>query len=317
MIDAPASDTAAIVACRRMVDMEFVRSLKGFDVPRVVALTVVMWVQLIGAWAVALLGPWWAILPAAVVVVVCQQAMVLWVHEGSHFTLHPSRRINDLWVDLFFATPVGINVWTYRTNHLTHHTSLGTEDDLDRWTFAFDLRGWRALVRLLEFASGWHGIKVACKKYGTSIVLGRSQDQERAQPSRLLMAAAWNLSLFGLCVLAGRWWLYFAIWLYPLLSVTVLLNVLRTAAEHQPARYDGDVGKLCSPPIVRTTIPPFWQKWGLYQTNFNYHLEHHTFPYVPFFNLPRLHQHLVQRGFYSQHPELIQTSALALFARAV
>src|SRR5712691_980101 len=90
-----------VLACRRIVDREFVRSLRAYDFSRVVRLTLVLWGQLVAAWAVALLAPWWAVIPAALVIIVCQQAMVLWVHEGSHFSLHPSRRLNDLWADLF------------------------------------------------------------------------------------------------------------------------------------------------------------------------------------------------------------------------
>jgi len=50
------------------------------------------------------------------------------------------------------------------------------------------------------------------------------------------------------------------------------------------------------------------EKWLIYGINFNYHLEHHLWPHVPFFNLPKLHAHLVERGFYEQRPDLLQRS---------
>jgi fatty acid desaturase len=306
----------AIADCRETANVEFVRSLREYDFPRVLRATAILWAQLLAAWAVALWGPAWAIIPAAIVILVCQQAMSLWVHEGSHNTVLAAKRVNDLYIDALFGTPIGMNVRTYRTNHLTHHAHLGTREDLDRWTYAFPLRTWRAAREFLLLASGWYGLKVAFRKYGAAIVVGRSKLDEPAQLDRLAMSAAWNLALLLVCWAAGRWWLYPLLWLYPMLSFTVLLNVFRSTAEHQPAHYAGAVDQLADAPAVRTTTPPFWQKWAFYQSNFNYHLEHHAFPYVPSFNLPQLHRHLVAAGFYERHPECLQRSAFAAFARA-
>ena len=123
-----------------------------------------------------------------------------------------------------------MNVATYRGNHWTHHQSLAGEGDRDRWTFAFDVRGWRLARTALGLLSGWYGLKVAWIKYGRGLVAGRAGKGERGNLGRLLIAACWNLGLLALCVAAGRWWLYFALWMYPVLSLTVLLNVLRTTA---------------------------------------------------------------------------------------
>jgi fatty acid desaturase len=80
--------------------------------------------------------------------------------------------------------------------------------------------------------------------------------------------------------------------------------MVRTCAEHQPE--DFPAADLDKPPIVRTTLPSVLEKWLIYGINFNYHLEHHLWPHVPFFNLPKLHAHLAERGFYEQRPDLLQ-----------
>jgi len=308
-------DLDPVAQSRRIADRSFVNSLRSPAPWKAAVLTVGLWTQLLAAWVAALLGPWWMVVPAGVVIVICQQAMILWVHEASHHMLHSSKRLNDLWADLLFATPIGVNVKTYRANHLTHHSHLGEAADLDRWTFAFDVRGSKLLREMLLLAVGWYGLKVAWAKYGRALVAGREDVGDAPDPIRLAMAAAWNVALLGVCWLAGRWWLYPLLWLYPILSLTVLLNVVRSIAEHQPAPWTGDVDALAHPPVARTTVPTLWEKWVLYQANFNYHLEHHAFPYVPCSNLRRLHQHLVERGFYRDNPQFLQRSALAALAR--
>jgi hypothetical protein len=35
-------------------------------------------------------------------------------------------------------------------------------------------------------------------------------------------------------VAAGRWYLYFLLWAYPIIAVAIALNIVRTIAEHQP-----------------------------------------------------------------------------------
>jgi len=134
--------------------------------------------------------------------------------------------------------------------------------------------------------------------------LGRDQD--------LFFIAVWNIPLLLACVLAGRWYLYFLLWAYPILGVAVTVNLLRSIGEHQPIGFAG----LASPnqsitPVIRTTCPGYLEKWLMFQANFNYHFEHHLYPTVPAVNLPKVHQYLEERGFYQKYPELLQKSAVA------
>ena len=297
---------------RQLVGDKFVQSLKSHDIPRTAAMTLLLWLQLVSAWGVAFFCPTWAILLAFVVVCACQQAMVLWVHEASHYGLALSHQTNDRWADIFFATPIGMNVATYRAAHLTHHRSMSLKDDRDRWTYNFNIQGWRLAWVILQLLSGYHGLKVAWYKYGRELLNGLNGASERIGFDRIAMAAGWNLGLLILCFWADRWYLYFVLWVYPILSVTVLLNIFRSIAEHQPTGYgSSDSLSLADAPVVRSTRPPFWEKWLLYQTNFNYHLEHHIFPFVPWYNLPKLHRYLAGNGFYNRYPDLFQKSCLS------
>lgn len=271
--------------------------------------TFILWVQLLGAWIAALLGPALIWIPAFLVICACIVAMQLWVHESSHFTLFCSRALNDLWATVFFGSPIGMSVKTYRRFHMTHHAKLATANDMDRFAFNVDVRGSRRLVgKLLRGLLCIDGYLIVMRKYvgpkESASDLGRDQD--------LFFIAVWNIPLLLACVLAGRWYLYFLLWAYPILGVAVTVNLLRSIGEHQPIGFAG----LASPnqsitPVIRTTCPGYLEKWLMFQANFNYHFEHHLYPTVPAVNLPKVHQYLEERGFYQKYPELLQKSAVA------
>ena len=235
--------------------------------------------------------------------------MLLWTHEASHYLLFRSRRFNDLWANLFLSSPVGISVATYRHTHVSHHGYLATEQDLDRPSFDRDIRGgWRLAFVLLRSLSGWDGLRLVWTKYATG---GRQATRgKEGQSVASSFTVCWNLLLLTLCWFAGRWYLYLFLWAIPILSASVTLNIVRTLAEHLPAGSSGQALDGARIPVVRTTLPGTLEKWLLYQANFNYHVEHHLFPTVPAHNLPALHAHLVERGFYDRHPECLQRSGI-------
>jgi fatty acid desaturase len=234
--------------------------------------------------------------------------MQLWVHEGAHYSLFKDKKLNDLWTDIFLASPIGLSVNTYRQYHLTHHNSQSSPDDLDRFAFNVDARGFKPLLsvilRGLLCIDSYH---IITKKYLAPTPAQGTGGKRRS----LLLTALWNGALLAGCVLSGRWYLYFLLWAYPILGPAVTINSLRSIAEHQPADFDGPVPEHDPIDVVtRTTIPGPLEKWLVYQCNFNYHFEHHLFPGVPSRNLPKLHRHLIERGFYAANPELLQQSGI-------
>jgi fatty acid desaturase len=300
---------------RKLTDAGYIRGLAAPRPARVWLATALLWAQLVLVWAAALAGPLWLLPACFLVVSAVIQGMLLWTHEASHFTLFADRRRNDLWCDVFFSAPIGMSVAAYRAKHNTHHAHFGTAKDEDHASYFPPVRGARSFGGLLlRTLSGAAGVRLALDKY-------LSPDAESAPVRPVIprwLSLGWtlvfNLALLGLCVAAGRWWAYPLLWLYPVLTVAVLLNVVRTSAEHQPAGYPGGPeGEVPMRAEVRTTLPNPLEKWLLYQANFNYHVEHHLFPRVPQHNLRELHAHLRARGFYDTYPEMLQPSGFARF----
>lgn len=294
---------------RSLCSADLVKRWQVIQPYRVVVATSVLWLQLVGAWLVALWGSPLLWIPAFVVICACISAMQLWVHESSHFILFHSRKLNDIWATLFFASPIGVSVKTYRRFHMTHHARLATTTDMDRFAFNVDVRGPRKLLGLfLRGLSCLDAYRLVARKYIGSKAIASEEGRDWS----LFVTAGWNILLLVACILAGRWYLYFALWAYPILGVAVTTNLIRSIAEHQPIGFAGPVSADQDiSPISRTTLPGSLEKWLMFQANFNYHFEHHLYPTVPAVNLPTLHRHLLEKGFYQKHPELLQRSAIA------
>jgi fatty acid desaturase len=90
--------------------------------------------------------------------------------------------------------------------------------------------------------------------------------------------------------------LYILFWALPLLTVLQPILRLRAILEH------GAVSDFASPLTAARTN----RTWGtaanrigralLFPHHVNYHLEHHLYPAVPHYHLPRLHRVLVAKG---------------------
>ena len=86
----------------------------------------------------------------------------------------------------------------------------------------------------------------------------------------------------------GHGWIYFFFWVLPAVTALQVILRIRGVAEH--AGYQpGPDQRLNS----RTVVNPV-QTFLFAPHNVNYHIEHHQYPGVPFYNLPKLHRLMMQ-----------------------
>jgi fatty acid desaturase len=100
-----------------------------------------------------------------------------------------------------------------------------------------------------------------------------------------------QLVLLGLLALLGQAWLYFVLWLLPLLTWYQWVSRVRNIAEHALVGSADDplrnTRTTRAGPLMRLLVAPYWV---------NYHLEHHLFVFTPCWKLPQAHRLLIQRG---------------------
>lgn len=235
----------------------------------------------------------WSKQPLVVVVVTIliarqQHALAILIHEGVHRRLFPSRRINDLTVRWLLAAALLVSFDGYRRTHLGHHAYTMTTDDPDIQfvsgfpmsvgkllrSFAFDMAGIAYPLLLFHY---WHqGRKEfdTIHKYMGTLV-------PPLVVSAMILAVFWW---------AGHTWCFFVCWLLPLFFVFPLFLHLRGICEH--------AGLAPHPDPMRctwTVVNPM-QTFFVAPHNINYHMEHHAYPAVPQFNLPKLHRILESKG---------------------
>lgn len=231
---------------------------------------------------------WLASLPLYLLAAAALHGISLFTHEGVHGALarHPGW---NRWWSCLAAWPVLQNFAAYKVLHLRHHRHLGVAGDPDHypnyssWTWAVFLAHW---LRLL----------IGYPVYITMIpILGFRQ----GSPSDRRWIIAESLAVLGLVAggvaLAWRfdgWQLLLHAWVIPMLLINTMVNI-RGMSQHTLLEHAAD-------PIRGTRSILTNRITRFFMCNENYHLEHHLFPRVPWYNLDELHRmlrdELRQRG---------------------
>jgi fatty acid desaturase len=246
-----------------------------------------------GAWALALGAialfwahpAWYTFALAFLVVSSRQQAILNCEHECTHRKFVRGRRANDLVGTWLTGAPVGSPFGAAQARHLAHHRLLGTAGDPDHVLHdAAPPRDTRlGLVR--HFARGVLGA------YAVMILFERKDESTPRSTTTvrdLLAIVTVQALLWAAMTVAFDWWVYLALWVAPLATLTTFTHLLRSYAEHAitPDETPGHANRLItirSNPLERALVSPYWM---------NLHAEHHLLPSVPAPRLRRLRRRL-------------------------
>ncbi len=221
------------------------------------------------------------------------------VHEAAHYRIIKARRLSDWMSDLLLAWPMLATVDGYRQNHLAHHQHANTDDDPD-WTakrgmaqFTFPQKVARGLVQLLGYLVAVNSIRDMVH------MAKRMSKNDRSTRGYKLLRLGFYVAAAAIITLAGIWREFALYWLVPFFTVFCLFLYVRSVAEHFGSMDYTD--ELTS---SRTVYPHAWEKLFFAPHNINYHLEHHLYPGVPFYNLPELHAILMRNKAYADRAHI-------------
>ena len=269
------------------------------------------WIIIVAAISIAVWSRHCATYVLTIIVIATRQhALGILMHDGTHYRLLSSRLWNDVICDIFCALPVGILTSRYRYEHLLHHRFLNTDKD-PYWPE-------------YERDADWHWPKKPLQAFGVLVrdllgVGGRRMgpvlhrwspwinhfSQQLSPPPLTLGERARVYGFFGVLfvflTVTGSWLEFFLLWLLPLSTLTIMLVRIRTIGEHLAMPNEHELNATRHTDGTRLehlTISPF---------NINYHIDHHLFPSVPYYNLPELHQILLRNAHYCAHAKLNRT----------
>ncbi len=226
--------------------------------------------------AVVLAPAWYWRLPGYVLIGLLIHGMSNFMHEGIHGTLFKNRRW-DHWFGFLMGAPSLFAMTAYGVNHLLHHKHTRTDKDPDNFYNFSDNPATLSVMYYAWLAFGmlFYSVRVPW----VAVKHGSRKDYSHMAVERTL------LSLSLLALVGSAWWFGFFsvlvhVWIIPL-AVASLLGNVRGWAEHTQTVSDH--------PLTETRTVTSNRLFSFLNINLNYHIEHHLFPGVPWYNLPRVH----------------------------
>ena len=205
-------------------------------------------------------------------------SLPIFVHKGLHGILAKNEKINHL-ISFLVGLPILISATAYQTTHNNHHYQLGRK--LDYGTYKQHVKKskwiWLAYVLQLTFGSFIYVIFIPFLGF-----FGETKKSRIVILIEYLIIISTATLVFSSMALDQI--LFY--WFYPMLVLNILTNI-RGLASHAL----GDVENIyLSSRTVRCS--KLVEQVFLHE---NYHLEHHLFPRIPSYNLPKVHKLIWER----------------------
>lgn len=260
-----------------------------------------LWIVAAAWFSLAYPGPL-AYLLSLVVIGARQHAIAVHLHDGSHYLLFQNRYVNDVVARLFMEWPLFASLDSYRALHRGHHRYLNSELDPD-WSRnqPYRLDEDDGLLRRLWLLSG---LQVFSQTF-SALFLGLPQAETGSvgrHRVRFSFFLPWRLAFYT--ALAALFYSYdslaliFWYWLLPYLCYFLPVMRYRGLSEHWAVPSETMESK------ARTVLVGPVEAFFFYPKHINFHVEHHCFPAVPFYRLPKLHRQLMQDVRYRQRIHL-------------
>ena len=238
--------------------------------------------------AILKLSPWYLWLPFAIVSGFAIFNFTVLLHEVVHRTVFsPGGEKSYRLLALLYAVPSGISASQFTRWHLDHHAGLGSSEEDPKRHYLSPKRNARWL-KLLYFTPALFAIYFRAARLEAAAY--PAELRKRINLERNL-TIAFHLTALALLVLSAGWLVAWKVYLVPYFFVFPVAFALNRLGQH----YDIDpVDPAQWSTLVKGSL--FWDVAFLWS---NYHLEHHYFPSVPFYNLGRLQKVLMP--FYERH----------------
>ena len=198
------------------------------------------------------------------------------MHEGSHGNLFRNKKI-DKWFSFVLVIPAFISASAYKVTHMFHHRYTRTEDDPDEFKNVSSNKYLQSLAFYLWILIGTAVYLIHIPL--TALMRGRKYEKKEVVFEYSLLFVIYSI-VFLLAIKFQFVNELLHCWIIPLF-VAVLFGNIRGWAEHAMTEKGSELT------ITRTVTGN--RLLSLLNINLNYHLEHHLYPTMPWYNLPKLH----------------------------
>ena len=246
------------------------------------------------------------------------------LHDCIHYSLFPTKRENRA-IGALLSALLGTSFDAIRDQHMAHHRDFATPEDPGAADYyvRFQSRG-----QFLRFLFGPLVGSILFKKIGEYVSrparAASAVEPDRPVPAKRSAIAGRSIGYLvilavqaGVCALLTSGFQVSRLWRYPVLNVLPAVTIflflvrMRMFLEHGALDY-----QICDylenrRPTARTIYANWIERVLLCGSDFNFHHEHHLYPVVPGWQLPRLHRQLMGAGLDTEDVRSTYRIALA------
>jgi len=249
--------------------------------------------------AIVVLDHWYFWLPFAVVSGFAIFNFTVLLHEVVHRTVSSNDAgWRSRFLGILYAVPSGISSTQFSRWHLDHHSNLGS-DELDPKRHHLSPKRNERWIKFLYFTPALFAIYFKAAKQESA---GYPEEVQKTIRIERNLTIAFHLTLLALVWIFAGGMIAWKAYLFPYFFIFPIAFATNRVGQH----YDIDPAD----PAKWSTLVKGSRVWDVVYLCSNYHLEHHYFPGVPLYNLPRLQKLLMpfyeKRGFVPRtYPQLL------------
>jgi fatty acid desaturase len=223
-----------------------------------------------------------------------QRALASLLHDSSHRMLTRSRRLNDLLGRWAAGLPIFQSHEAYSASHIRHHACLGSAEHDPDYRQYIDSGLFEVRDRLDFLVHVVRTVLLFNVAAYIRYLIGHRLAAIRGNARECVGLVLVQLAIFGVLYFTVGPYGYVLYWLLPLVTSFQVIGWLSEIAEHYPHIRTAHTPLL----MTRNRFPRGIERLIIGMHGDNYHLVHHLFAGIPFWNLVRAHDILMDDPEY-------------------
>lgn len=254
------------------------------------------------------------------------QGLSTTLHDAMHYRLVKNKNLNDLFANILICIPTFISLTEARKQHKTHHDNTNDIDhdpDLlskvkgrypNEWIFPKSKFG--LFFTFLKYTFGIHLIMILFKRDMSIkekfIYILKSLSFQKFKinfkEKVTYITILFHIITIACMIYFGFFSEYLLFWIAPTIFWAPFFGRLRAISEHFNVK---DTNQYNESSVL---ILNWFDKLFLTGTwNIQYHTPHHIYPYVPSYNLKKLHEEMLKLNLYRKHVHITEGGYIELF----
>lgn len=253
------------------------------------------WLMIIAAISISLYLEHIFVYLCAVVVIGCRQhSLGIISHDMVHGRFLKNKRLSDNIGNVFIAWPLVYTIEGYRSQHLRHHRELNTDKDPDyirridnpQWQFPKSKIGlWSLFLRDLLGLNYFDYLKKLFVIHDTE----HKKVKKELPLQYYTLMVLYYIALIGGVSYLSVWKEFLLYWIVPAITFLKFAKRLRAVGEHFGVPADP------MQEVTRTVYVNPVEAFLFAPKNISYHIEHHKYPSVPWYQLKGFHKAFKRR----------------------